>query len=160
MSMKQNGKFLDFVNLHLIIRDAKCYRHCQKSASFVTLSQEDSSMVGAYICPENYVSRVVYFSLDPDLSWFEKFLKAQIGDLLRSRDLRLATRHGWELGGNAEMEISEISDHGVKQYYWTFYPQSEMEKNTGAFRCENCGKLFTKRFSDESKLCPECAKLS
>jgi len=160
MTMGQNEKFLDFVNQYLIIRDAKCYRHCQEPAGFVPLFQEGSSLVGGYVCPKNYVSRVVYFSLDPDVVWYEKFLKNQIGGLLRPRDLRIATRHGWELGGNAENEIKKVSDRGVKEYYWTFYPQSEEEKTTGTFRCKNCGKLFVKKFSDESELCSDCAKSS
>jgi hypothetical protein len=155
--MTAQNKFLDFADRYLVINDAKCFRHCQEPARFVPLIQESSTLVGAYVCPSNYVSRIVYFSIDPDAEWFEKLLKDQIGSLLRSRDLRVATRHGWELGGNAEAEISEVSDHGIKQYYWTFYPKSDEEKATGAFRCEKCGSLFVKKFADESKICSKCA---
>ena len=152
----KDRKFADFVNTYLIIQDAKCYRHCQEPAKFSSLKSDKSGIVGAYICPGNYATRVVYFSQKPDPEWFEKFLKDQLGDLVRSRDIRSATRHGWELGGNAETEIREIIDGGLKQFYWTFYPASDGEKTRGAFRCENCGALFAKQFSDDSKLCLEC----
>jgi hypothetical protein len=153
-----NEKLDGFVNRYLVVKEAKCQRHCQEPARFVPLSQEKSGLVAAYVCPGNHVARVVYFSLEPDPDWFEKSLKGQIGDLLRSRDLRSATRHGWELGGNAETDIQMISDHGVKQYYWTFYPKSEEEKTMGAFQCLDCGKLFSKQFADDSKLCSNCRK--
>ncbi len=148
--------FPDFIKSYLVVRDAKCYRHCQDRASFVLLKSDNSAVTGAYLCPGNYVSRVAYFSIDPDREWFERFLKDQAGELIRSRDIRSATRHGWELGGNAETEIKKISDNGIKQVYWTFYPATDEEKTRGAFRCENCGRLFVKGFSDGSKHCAAC----
>lgn len=150
--------FEDFVDRYLIVREAKCYRHCQEPAYFVRLKADKSGIIGGYFCPGNYTSRVVYFSMDePDREWFEKFLKAQAPELVRSRDIRSATRHGWELGGKAESEILKISSDGIKQLYWTFYPATDVEKTTGAFRCENCGNLFVKRFSDDPKICQDCS---
>jgi hypothetical protein len=157
-TIQPDTEFSDFVNRYLVVNDAKCYRHCQEPAKFVSIFMGDASVVGAYVCPSNYISRVVYFSNHPDREWFEKFLSGQVGSMLRPRDLRVATRHGWELGGNAEAEILGISDTGdLKEYYWTFYPKTEEEKTTGAFICSNCGSLFVKSFSDESTLCPKCA---
>jgi hypothetical protein len=156
--MPPDQDFLDFVNKYLVVNTAKCYRHCQEPSRFVSIFTGDSSVVGAYICPSSYISRVVYFADPPDRDWFEKFLAEQVGPMLRSRDLRVATRHGWELGGDAEAEILAISDTGdLKEYYWTFYPKSDEEKVEGAFICANCGTLFWKSFSDESSLCPNCA---
>jgi hypothetical protein len=148
--------FTRFVNDYLVVRDAKCYRHCRDQAKFVALKADRPGLVGGYFCPGNYASRVVYFSLQSDSNWFEKFLKEQAGELVRSKDIRWATRHGWELGGNAESEIPKISKDGIEQYYWTLYPASDEEKTKGAFRCENCGRLFVKGFSDDSKLCSDC----
>jgi len=156
--LSQSNKFEEYVDRYLIVNEAKCYRHCQDKAKFVPFKTDRQGVEGGYVCPGNYVSRVVYFSLNPDRSSFEKDLKDQLGDLVRSRDIRLATRHGWELGGMAENEMKGISGDGIKQLYWTLYPASEKEKTSGAFMCENRDRLFVKSFSDESKLCPDCRK--
>jgi hypothetical protein len=150
-------EFADFVQKYLIVSDAKCYRHCQNEAKFLPLSSDKPGILGGYFCPGNYASRVVYFSLDPDQDWFENFLRKRVGDRVRTRDIRSATRHGWELGGNAETEITKVSSDGVKQLYWTAYPANEEEKNSGAFRCEKCGSLFVKSFTDGTKTCPVCS---
>jgi hypothetical protein len=151
-------EFVDFVDHYLVVSDAKCYRHCQEPVKFVPIFIGDASVAGAYICPSYCISRVVYFANHPDRQWFETFLSSQVGSMLRSRDIRVATRHGWELGSNAEVDVLGISDTGdLKQYYWTFYPKTDAEKIMGAFICSNCGNLFTKNFSDESTLCPKCA---
>jgi len=157
-------QLLSFVEKYLVVKDAKCSRHCDKQARFVSIRQSDTSLVGAYIRPHNYVSRVVYFSEKPDPNWFQEFLVDQIGkDSIRSRDIRKATRHGWELGGEAEKEISIISKSGgICQYYWTPYPQTDREKEYGIFICAKleggCGKFYSKLKSDESKLCPNCGR--
>jgi hypothetical protein len=156
MSEPSEDEFSNFVNRYMIVQDTKCYRHCHSGAKFVALKADRPGIIGGYFCPGNYASRVVYFSLHPDRDWFEKFLVDQVGERVRSRDIRYATRHGWELGGDAETEIKEISTDGITQLYWTAYPASEEEKSSGAFRCENCGRLFVKTFSDKSKLCPDC----
>jgi hypothetical protein len=161
---KKNQKFLEFVRNYLVVKSAKCFKHCERPASFVSLLQTDSSLIGAYVCPENFVSRVVYFAESPDPEAFQKFLSDQLGSSwIRQSDIRTATRHGWELGGRAEEEIKQVSKSGmIKQYYWTFYAANESEKKLGTFLCPRerggCGRLFTKLISDKSKLCPNCSK--
>ncbi len=151
-----------FVNKYLVQTDVKCYRHCEKPAKFVPIYQKESSLVGAYVCPEGYVSRVVYFADNPDAHWFEEFLGEQAGpERLRGKDIRKATRYGWELGGEAEMEISKVSKSGkLVQYYWTFYPQNDQDEQVGTFLCPKekggCGKLYTELKTDDAVLCPEC----
>ena len=157
-SQLENSRFGEVVDRYLVVKDAKCYRHCQDPANFVPMKTDRDEVIGAYVCPGRYVSRVVYFSLAPDREWFEKYLEEQVGELVRSRDIRVATRHGWELGGNAETEIKEIAPDGIKQLYWTLYPTSEKEKTSGAFLCANGDRLFVKSFSDDAKLCPDCRR--
>jgi hypothetical protein len=159
MSEAPDKVFANFVNQYLIVKEAKCNRHCQNAVKFVALKADQPGIVGGYVCPGNYVSRVVYFSPDPDREWFEKFLKDQVGERVRSRDIRTATRHGWELGGKAEEEIKKIPNEKITQVYWTSYPASDEEKTSGAFRCENCGRLFVKNFADENRLCADCRRL-
>ena len=151
---------LGFVEDYLIDGTAKCYRHCQRPARFApTYKVGSNALVGAYVCPDNYVTRVVYFADHPDEKWFEKFLKEQVGlNLLRTRDIRVATRHGWELGGNAEKEIARVAgpEKNLKEYYWTFYARSDDDKKNGTFLCSNCGRLFADSISYNGKLCAQC----
>ena len=153
-----------FVQKYLVANGAKCSRHCDKPAKFLPLFQSDSSIVGGYVCPEDYVSRIVYFADNPKLEWFKKYLLDHIGKkTVHDADVRTATRHGWELGGRAEGEISHVSKSGeIVQYYWTPYPKTEEEKKYGVFVCPKndggCGRLYSKLKIDDSKICPNCRK--
>jgi hypothetical protein len=154
--------FLSFVSKYLVVDGVKC-SHCGKRANFVTIYQKDSSLVGAYVCSEGYVSRVVYFADNPDAVWFGNFLRDQLGDRFRGKDIRMASRYGWDLGGRAEKETAVVSKSGkIVQYYWTFYALNEEEKFTGTFLCreENggCGKLYTKLKTEASTLCTDCRR--
>ncbi len=156
--------FLDFVQKNLIIQDTKCYRHCENEAKFVPIHETNSSVVGAYVCPGNYASRVIYFADQPNRSWFENFLREQVGtNRLRSRDVRVASRYGWELGGDAEGGIKKVApgSESIKEYYWVFYPKDESDRKYGTFRCppdaDGCNRLFTKLLADDRKLCPNCS---
>src|SRR5271157_4815369 len=116
-----------FSKQFLVTEGVKCARHCERPTRFVPLLEENDKFVGAYVCPDEYVSRVVYFSKDLDMNWFETFLRDQAGDRLRSRDLRRATRHGWELGPEAEKRIKVLVDpaRGLGEAYWTFYARND-----------------------------------
>lgn len=152
-------ELLDFVEKYLVAKEARCYRHCSQSAKFAPVYESESSLVGAYVCPDKYVSRAVYFSDKPDEEWFYSFLSAQLGsDWVRKRDIRMATRFGWELGGNAEDEIKEVSKSGkLVQYYWSFRPENNEERSRGTFLCSNCGKFYVKPKTGDSP-CPHCGK--
>jgi len=162
MEKQTQDKFLDFVEHYLVIDGAKCYRHCEQPAKFTPIFQSESSLVGAYVCPQGYVSRVVYFAANPDAEWFKEFLRNPLGEKrVKTQDIRSATRHGWELGGTAEAEISKVAKSGtITQYYWTFYPKTNEEKSLGTFLCPKeeggCGRLYTKLNTEDSRLCPNC----
>ncbi len=153
-----------FSKQFLVTEGIKCARHCERPTRFVSLLEENDKLVGAYVCPDEYVSRVVYFSSKLDMNWFEAFLRDQVGDRLRSRDLRCATRHGWELGREAEKRIKLLVDSGkgLREAYWTFYAKSDEDKKSGTFLCSSkdggCARrLYSKRLDDQSrKLCPNC----
>ena len=152
-----------FSKRFLVVEGAKCYRHCERPTRFVQLFEEDAKLLGAYVCPDDYVSRVVAFSLAPEISWFESFLRNQVGDRLRSKDIRWATRHGWELGREAERNVGKLTDpnRGLTETYWTFYAKDEKDKKSGSFLCSSkhggCGtRLFTKRLDEDVKLCENC----
>jgi len=153
----------DFVNRYLNFK-GQCRRHCNKFTSLDELWSDSNNMVGVYVCPDGYVSRVIYFSIDPDINWFKKFLITQVGnEIFNDRDLRLATRHGWELESDASTEISNMSPTGViREVYWTNYPKTDEERKRGVFLCSNlqkikgCRKLFVQEVNSINRLCQKC----
>lgn len=154
------SEFVSFVRKYLVAEGLPCSRHCDKATHFVTLMENRDKIIGAYICPDNYVSRIVAFELqenDGGIPWLRGYVRNELdgGSLVRDKDFRSATRHGWELGGSAEEEIKAFSDQtkGIKEYYWTFYARSDEEKKLGNFLCAKCGKLFTQPLTSKNKTC-------
>jgi hypothetical protein len=154
------SEFVSFVRKYLIVERLSCARHCEKTTHFAALMENRDKMIGAYICPDNYVSRMVAFELqesDGGIPWLIGYVRNELdgGSLVRDKDFRSATRHGWELGGNAEEEIKSFTyqTKGLREYYWTFYARSDEEKKIGNFLCEKCGKLYTQPMTSKSKVC-------
>lgn len=129
------------------------------------ISQNSNSLVGAYVCPDAFVSQVVYFSVRPDREWFERTLTEQVGkENLSPRDIRLASRHGWELGGDARSILqSKLGVGGsIHEVYWTRYPKTEAQKQLAVALCLGegselgCLTLFMHSRNIVEKLCPSC----
>jgi hypothetical protein len=133
----------EFVEKYLRFK-GRCRRHCNEPTSFRELLSDSDNVVGAYVCPDGYVSRVIYFSVNPDIDWFKEFLIAQVGEeMVNDRDLRPATRHGWELGNEALIEIGAVNPCGkLQEIYWTIYPKTDKEKSRGIFLHSERHKLF------------------
>lgn len=143
----------------------KCYRHCDKPTAMTVVSQNSTSLVGAYLCPEGFVSQVVYFSDQPDREWFEHLLHEQVGqENVNQRDLRVASRHGWELGGDAQETLNSRLGKGasITEIYWTRYPKTEEQKQQATSLCVGdgskvgCMKLFMHDRYSVERLCPSC----
>jgi hypothetical protein len=160
---KGQKPFKRFVEKYLNFK-GQCRRHCKKSTLFVELLHNLDCFIGAYVCPDGYVSRVIYFSINPDIKWFRKFLDSQVGEeMVKSRDVRPATRHGWELEKEASAEINKLTPKGIiKEIYWTTYPKTEEEKRLGVFLCSSvegereCRRLFVQDIKAKNKVCPKC----
>jgi len=145
-----------FAEEYLLVDNGKC--KCKKNSKATPLHRNEHSLIAAYVCPDHHVSRVVNFGTNPDLKSFETFLKNQLGEQVRARDFRKATRYGWELPRDAEKKIPGK----ITQIYWTFYARNEKEKELFTILCpkENggCGKLFTRSTAEGTILCPDCSK--
>jgi hypothetical protein len=162
VSKGEGGDFGSFVRKYLVFEGLPCSRHCSEPTRFVTLldNRNRAEFIGAYVCPDNYVSRIVAFDLGGGgIQSLKGYVRNELdgGDTyVREKDFRVATRHGWELGDGAEKEIRSIvnlSTNGIKEYYWTFYARSDEEKKIGNYLCEKCGKLFQQKLSSKNKLC-------
>lgn len=143
----------------------KCFRHCDQPTSMRIISQNPNSLVGAYICPDGFVSQVVYFSTQPDREWFQAMLRDQLGaGNVNDRDIRLASRHGWELGKGAQEAFkSSLGETSVLlETYWTRYPQTEEQKQQAVSLCvgegakAGCSRLFIHDRKSVERFCPSC----
>jgi len=161
-----NESLARLVERHLVF-DVPCRGHCNAPASFRFLSIEENEVVVAYCCPEGFVSRVICFSVEGDLDWFYTFLSSQLGSgIVQRRDLRVATRHGWELGEEAAKEFEKLAREWqrpmVKEVYWTRYPRTDEDKGKGVFLCSDpergkgCGRLFVQEITSKARLCSQC----
>lgn len=154
-----------FVEKHLSFT-GKCFRHCDKPTSMKVISQDSNHVLGAYVCPDGLVSQVVYFSAKPDLKWFNKTISDQVRTNFTTNDVRLATRHGWELGGDSQETLKRHlrSKPSITEVYWTRYARTEAQKQVAISLClgdrtrPGCMKLFAHEISSVEKFCPACRK--
>jgi len=154
----------EFVEKYLSFQ-GKCFRHCDKPTSMQIVSQNGAQVLGAYVCPDGFVSQVVYFSLKPDMRSFEEMITTQVGEEnFTLNDVRVGSRYGWELGGDARklVETNLGSDGKITEVYWTRYARTDAEKKVAISLCagdssrKGCLKLFPHDSGVAEKLCPIC----
>ncbi len=161
-----DNSFASFIVKHLSFH-GKCRRHCDRETSFTTILRKEDMVVGAYTCPSSFVSTVVYASPNADRRWFIRFLQDQLGaDFVRERDVRVATRHNWELGEKASTELNHLLPLSAvptfMEIYWTSYPQSAETKSRCITLCRDpttgrgCRHLFIQDIAGNERLCPSC----
>jgi len=105
----------------------RCYRHCERPVRTRRLRSPLPGTWQVRACPAGVVSVVVY------TEWVRRDLSQDVLHLLRghtvprslvhARDLRLATRHGPELGTAAERFLARARPRrGIRVVYWRVYP--------------------------------------
>ena len=152
-----------------LVFKVECRQHCCKTADFrvIAHAEKQDGIVGVYICPNGFVSRVVYFSLEPNLNWFYAFLSGQLGKkMVQKRDLRIATRYGWELDEDATRELayltSKLQTQAIGEVYRLHRPETEVEKSRGVLLCSDpeqgrgCRRLFVQEVTSRNRLCSKC----
>jgi len=155
-----------FIDKYLRFK-SQCRGHCDKSSFLLELNSNSETFVGAYICPDQYVSRVVCLSVNRDIARFKNFLLSQLDQkIVNDKDIRPATRHGWELGNDALSQIIDVSPTGkVTEVYWSISPKLTKERNFGVFLCNDpvnelgCRRLFVQELQTPNKLCKHCELL-
>jgi len=154
-----------FIDNHLTFT-GKCFHHCKNPTTMRIIKEARGKIVAAYTCPDGFVSQVVYLTdSKPDLEWFREFLSEQVGKRnVSERDVRIATRYGWELGGKTRRQIqSQLGPAGkLAEVYWTRYPKTELQKKKAISLCigssskPGCMRLFIHSRKSKPVLCPEC----
>jgi hypothetical protein len=131
------------------------------------ISEDSTHVLGAYICPDGFVSQVVYFGQKPDLNWFNSIIAGQVGpENFTTNDVRVATRHGWELGGNAAETLkTQLGPNAsLTQVYWTRYARTDAQKQIAISLCTGndsrpgCLKLFAHEGRKVERFCPACRR--
>jgi hypothetical protein len=157
-----------------ILRDAlaspggTCYRHCERPIRQRRLT---SALPGTWLvraCPSGVVSVTVYAERtrrDPSRA-VERVLRGWTAppSVVRRNDLRLATRHGPELGRAAERFLAAARPpRSVRVVYWRVYPSRGRDgKERRLYVClrrsHDTPVFFVARTSTEGPGCPVCAR--
>jgi hypothetical protein len=147
---------------------AKCYRHCGRPVRAHRLASSLPGLLEVYACPSGVVSLTSYAEWSPadptpKVSALLRSLTVP-PTLLKRRDLRVATRHGPELGRAAETLLARSrAPRPVRVVYWRLYPfRSRDGAERRLFVCLRHGArapvFFASRSSGTDKDCPTCAR--
>ncbi|HLN50473.1 MAG: hypothetical protein ACLQD9_08145 [Thermoplasmata archaeon] len=168
MTARRGGSLPPTLEAALETTGAKCYRHCDKPLRIRRLRSRLPGFWSVRACPSGVVSVTDY------VEWTRRDPTVGVGiqlrrwtfpsTLVRSRDLRLATRHGPELGRAAERLLASARPaRGVRVVYWRVYPFRA--KNGTERRLFVCFRrthpspvFFASAPSAASWGCPVCAR--
>jgi len=125
--MTRRGTLPRVLSTALASPGGSCYRHCDRP---IRTRRVTSRLPGTWrvrACPSGVVSVTVYTEWtrrDPTESVRAELRRwTKPPSLVRSRDLRLATRHGPELGRPAERFLAASRPtRGIRVVYWRVYP--------------------------------------
>lgn len=144
---------------------ATCYRHCSEPVRPHRLAGALPGLAQVFACPSGVVSVTSYVEWsrrDPSAA-FQRYLTrhAVPSSRVRRHDLRLATRHGPELGRIAERRLRRPGTPPLRVVYWRVYP---FRDGTGIehrlFVCRRRGHpgpvFYTAPSTEGDRLCPVC----
>jgi hypothetical protein len=133
---------------------SNCYGHCKEQTNPV-FRKKDGSILCFQACPGRYVSRVIFYNADPEdlISYLKDAAK---GIEIKERDVRVATRYGWDLG------LKGTSGKVMRVSYWTQnYGASKVsnENRRALFLCSRCESPFVKEFNSIASTCERCSRM-
>ena len=151
----------------LAVADGRCYRHCREPLTERAVRSPLPGLWRVGVCPGGVVSVTSY------AEWTSGNPTARVRaalrrwsrppGLVRSRDLRLATRHGPELGRPAERFLARQKlPVGVRVVYWRVYPSRAKDgTERRLFACFRSGHprpvFFRADPARPGWACPACA---
>lgn len=145
-----------------------CYRHCDRPIRSRGIRSSLPGLWSVRACPAGVVSLVLYSEWTgrntvPDVR-AELKRRTFPPSLVRAWDLRVATRHGPELGRAAERSLARARrPRGIRVVYWRVYPfrvrDGSERRLYACFRRSHPSPVFF--VSDPSRAtpgCPACAR--
>lgn len=135
--------------------ELRCYGHCDRQSAPKFLPGQPYH-VACIACPSGYVSRIIMYEKELDISWFKRFLSSTLDGLvdLSDEDIRIATRHPWDLD-----LIEAEEDVVLRQAYWTQSYRRTKSDDLGRpalFVCSTCDTLFLQSLNSNETKCQNC----
>jgi hypothetical protein len=144
-----------------------CYRHCDRPLRIRRISSRLPGNWQVRACPSGVVSVTVYTEWarrDPSRAVRTQLQRWTIPpSSVRPRDLRLATRHGPELGPAAEQLLAAARPaREVRVVYWRVYPFRERDgierRLMVCLRRTHASPVFFVAAPTTNPGCPVCAR--
>lgn len=137
--------------------DTSCYGHCKSPAHHHMINGAEGQ-IACFSCSGGYVSRVVMYSAEDGTEQLKSFVSRTVNGVMeiRDEDIRVATRHPWEMG----LEENSAGEVILREAYWTQHyrrTKSDDPARATLFRCESCGSLFTQPLNSAAATCTGCA---
>ncbi|MGA8605108.1 MAG: hypothetical protein WB788_08650 [Thermoplasmata archaeon] len=125
--MKRRATLPPAVRAALRSPGGSCYRHCDRPIRTRSVSSRLPGTWQVRVCPSGVVSVTTYTEVtrsDPTAKVRDVLRRWTVPPtLIRSWDLRIATRHGPELGRAAERVLGKTRPtRSVRVVYWRVYP--------------------------------------
>jgi len=166
--MTQRGALPHVLSTALASPGGRCYRHCDRPIRTRRVAGRLPGTWQVRACPSGVVSVTVYTEWtrrNPTASVRAELRRWTVPpSLVRSWDLRLATRHGPELGRAAERFLTATRPkRGVRVVYWRVYPfRGRDGKERRLFVCfrraHRSPVFFAASPTAPTKGCPVCAR--
>jgi thiol-disulfide isomerase/thioredoxin len=133
--------------------DSRCYNHCDTVSRHYFIGDDTA----CYACGGGYVSRIIMYGSQVDASKLRNFVDGLFSGSadIRDEDIRVATRHPWELG----VDETGSGNTVLREAYWNQNYRRGMSKEPdriALYRCISCGRLFTQPYSQEPAKCDSC----
>ena len=125
--MRRAGALPRLLIAALAVPEGRCYRHCTGALTQRAVRSRLPGIWRVGVCPGGVVSVTSYaeWTVRDPTDRVRAVLRrwSRPPALVRSHDLRLATRHGPELGRTAERFLArQRPARGVRVVYWRVYP--------------------------------------
>ncbi len=144
----------------------KCYHHCGRLVRATSIASPLPGRWQVYACPSGVVSVTSYVEWtrrDPSAAARAFLARRTIpATAVRARDLRLATRHGPELGRPVEQILRAAERRPMRVVYWRLYPFKARDGTERrlfvCLRRRHTGPVFFPASPTDGRArCPVCA---
>lgn len=164
--MRPTGALPAVLRASLASPGGTCYHHCDRPIRTYRIPSALPGLWFVRACPSGVVSLTLYAEWgrrDPTSTALRTLRRWTVPpSLARPRDLRLATRHGPELGRPAERFLAARRGLTFRVVYWRVYPfQARDRSERRLFVCRQRGHrapvFFAADPKAETTACPVCA---
>jgi hypothetical protein len=153
----------------VLVPAGACLYHCSSRTRPHAIAARNRTHAWVYVCPRGTVSTVAFFggARRPSPVVTRRYLQSRLGgrERIRPRDIRAATRHGPELGLEAERWTQRDGRRdSMYLLYWRRYPRKMRRGYSYLYACFKHGagevRFYPGLGSRNVPACPYCAARS